>query len=49
MYHALVTMETGFTSSNPDIRDLKHRRRGRQPERQKTIVLINKTLAVHVH
>ena len=30
-------------------RDLKHRRRGRQRERQKTIVLINKTLALHVH
>ena len=32
-----------------DIRDLKHRRRGRQRERQKTIVLISKTLALHVH
>ena len=31
------------------IRDLKHRRRGRQRERQKTIVLISKTLALHVH
>ena len=31
------------------IRDLKHRRRGRQRERQKTIVLIRKTLALHVH
>ena len=30
-------------------RDLKHRRRGRQRERQKTIVLISKTLALHVH
>ena len=32
-----------------DKRDLKHRRRGRQRERQKTIVLISKTLAPHVH
>ena len=32
-----------------EIRDLKHRRRGRQRERQKTIVLISKTLAPHVH
>ena len=31
------------------IRDLKHRRRGRQRERQKTIVLISKILALHVH
>ena len=31
------------------IRDLKHRRRGRQRERQETIVLISKTLALHVH
>ena len=31
------------------IRDLKHRRRGRQRQRQKTIVVINKTLALHVH
>ena len=30
-------------------RDLKHRRRGRQRERQKTIVLISKTLTPHVH
>ena len=30
-------------------RDLKHRRRGRQRERQKTIVLISKTLALHLH
>ena len=30
-------------------RDLKHRRRGRQRERQKTIVLISKTLVLHVH
>ena len=30
-------------------RDLKHRRRGRQRERQETIVLISKTLALHVH
>ena len=30
-------------------RDLKHRRRGRQRERQKTIVLISKTLPLHVH
>ena len=32
-----------------DIRDLKHRRRGRQREHQKTIVLISKTLTPHVH
>ena len=31
------------------IRDLKHRRRGRQRERQETIVLISKTLALHVY
>ena len=30
-------------------RDLKHRRRRRQRERQKTIVLISKTRALHVH
>ena len=30
-------------------RDLKHRRRGRRRERQKTIVLISKTLTPHVH
>ena len=30
-------------------RELKHRRRGRQRERQKTKVLISKTLALHVH
>ena len=32
-----------------DNRDLKHRRRGRRRERQKTIVLISKTLTPHVH
>ena len=32
-----------------NIRDLKQRRRGRQRERQKTIGLISKTLALHVH
>ena len=35
--------------STRDNRDLKHRRRGRQRERQETIVLISKTLALHVH
>ena len=33
----------------PVFRDLKHRRRRRQRERQETIVLISKTLALHVH
>ena len=37
------------TSSQVHNRDLEHRRRGRQRERQKTIVLISKTLALHVH
>ena len=36
-------------ATNNSNRDLKHRRRGRQRERQKTIVLISKTLALHVH
>ena len=31
-----------------DTRDLEQRRRGRQRERQKTIVLISKTLPLHV-
>ena len=30
-------------------RDLKHRRRGRQREHRKTIVLMSKTLTLHVH
>ena len=49
-------MEVGITMRLPSlrvpqviIRDLKHRRRGRQRERQETIVLISKTLALHVH
>ena len=38
-----------FSSSPFASCDKKHRRRGRQRERQKTIVLISKTLTPHVH
>ena len=44
----ITNLFTGVRQSAPN-RDLKHRRRGRQRERQKTIVLIRKTLALHVH
>ena len=42
----IVVLSSGRLQVN---RDLEHRRRGRQRERQKTIVLINKTLALEVH
>ena len=44
-----LEFEGHWVCQSDHTRDLKHRRRGRQRERQKTIVLISKTLALHVH
>ena len=50
---SVIRIERGTTEDSCSRRimrlNLKHRRRGRQRERQKTIVLISKTLVPHVH